>query len=248
MTYKEIVFICKDLLKIITDDASFEDEHVIFLAGKFRSLLLKKYYDTPKKPAPDAAYQTICLDLKLGDTFNICNRHEYLKSVQALPYTMPIGGVRVYPIDFTYTNINYVTSSRFPYVGINDYTKNMLYTTIGPDNHLYLRSGNPQFKYLKKVKVTAIFENVDSKETIKLLCKENKPCDELNNECDDIMEQRFPIEEALIPELIELIVKELMTGLYHPADLKNNAKDDLSDVMQFIRQNMKDKYLKEYGG
>jgi hypothetical protein len=40
----------------------------------------------------------------------------------------------------------------------------------------------------------------------------------------------FPIESALIPPLIELVVKELRGPEYSPEDKENNADDDLSDV------------------
>ena len=40
----------------------------------------------------------------------------------------------------------------------------------------------------------------------------------------------FPIEEGLIPQMIELIVKELSGVVYRPADIVNNATDDLNKV------------------
>lgn len=240
MTYGELVFICKDLLKIISDDATFEDEHVVFLANRLRSLLIKKYYDTPKKATPESLYQTICLDLTYEDNDDICGIDDLLMSIQEVPYTMPIGNNKVYPINYFTGNIEFVSRDRFRYVGKSKYVKNIIYACIGPDNHLYLKSANKQFLYLEKVKMTAVFEDINKVRD--LLC---------NDDCcyvEDIMEINFPIEDALIPELIEMVVRELATGLYHPADNKNNAKDDLSDMMQFIRQNMKDRYLKEYGG
>lgn len=239
MTYGEIVFICKDLLKIISDDATFEDEHVIFLASKLRSMLIKKYYDTPKKSTPDSLYQTICLDLIQKDDDNICGADTYLISVQEVPYTMSIGNNKVYPIDYFTGNIDFISKDRFRYAG-NKYTKNIIYATIGPDNHLYLKSLNKQFLALEKVKMTAVFEDITKIKD--LLCTGD------NCTGGDILDQDFPMEDALIPELIEMVVRELATGIYHPSDNRNNAKDDLSDMMQFIRQNMKDRYLKDYGG
>lgn len=240
MTYGELVFICKDLLKIISDDATFEDEHVMFIASKLRSLLIKKYYDTPKKPTPDSLYQTICLDLVYNDNSDICGAGDYLVSAQEVPYTMSIGNNKVYPVNYFLGNIEFISRERFKYIKNNRYIKNIIFATLGPDGHLYLKSANNQFLALEKVKMTAVFEDISK---IKhLLCKDD------GCECTNIMEEDFPIEDALIPELIEMTVKELATGIYHPADTKNNAKDDLSDIMQFIRQNMKDRYLKDYGG
>lgn len=40
----------------------------------------------------------------------------------------------------------------------------------------------------------------------------------------------FPIEEALVPPLIELVTKELRGPEYAPKDEENNAKDDLDEV------------------
>lgn len=238
MTYGELVFICKDLLKIISDDATFEDEHVLFLASRLRSLLIKKYYDTPKKPAPSSLYQTICLDLTYSDDLDLCGIGDYLVSAQEVPYTMSIGNNTVYPLNYFYGNIEYISKERFKYIKGNKYMKNIIFATIGPDNHLYLKSSNKQFLALEKVRMTAVFEDINKAN--ELLCNSN--CCPI----DDILNQNFPMEDALIPELIEMIVKELATGLYHPADNKNNAKDDLNDIMQFIRQNMKDRYLKDY--
>ena len=44
----------------------------------------------------------------------------------------------------------------------------------------------------------------------------------------DIMERDFPIEDALIAPLIELIVKELSPVITAPEDETNNANDDLT--------------------
>ena len=61
----------------------------------------------------------------------------------------------------------------------------------------------------------------------------------------DILEREFPIEEALIPQLIETVVKSLTSGLYKPEDVENNANDDLSTITSFIRRNMKSNFQKQ---
>jgi len=40
----------------------------------------------------------------------------------------------------------------------------------------------------------------------------------------------FPLEDSLIPQLIELIVKELTPVEYKPTDTDNNASDDLANI------------------
>jgi hypothetical protein len=45
-----------------------------------------------------------------------------------------------------------------------------------------------------------------------------------------MLDMDFPIREHLIPPLIELVVKELTGAKYQPQDIRNNAKDDMSNV------------------
>jgi hypothetical protein len=109
------------------------------------------------------------------------------------------------------------------YVGTNKYLQNIIYSSIAPNLHLYLKSSNPQFLYLKKIRLSATFEDLE--EVAPLLCDEDggdKSC--------DVMEMDFPIREYLVPILIDLVVKELVGAEYKPEDERNNAKDDLSNM------------------
>jgi hypothetical protein len=53
------------------------------------------------------------------------------------------------------------------------------------------------------------------------------------------MDRQFPIEEALIQPLIQMVVQELGNKLLMPADDVNNASDDLQKLAQYIAQNLK---------
>jgi hypothetical protein len=53
-------------------------------------------------------------------------------------------------------------------------------------------------------------------------------CNEDNN-CE-VLDMSFPLEEALIPPLIQLVLQELLGGAYRPEDDLNNASDDLSKI------------------
>jgi len=37
----------------------------------------------------------------------------------------------------------FVTKDRFKYVGHNKYLRNIIYCTLGPDNHIYFNGNNP---------------------------------------------------------------------------------------------------------
>lgn len=41
MTWRELIYMINDELKLDSDDSSFNEEHIAFLAGKYRAFLLK---------------------------------------------------------------------------------------------------------------------------------------------------------------------------------------------------------------
>lgn len=225
-----------DELKLVSDDSHFQEEHILFLLDKYRSFLLKQRYSDVRKEIPDSNYQTICIDLKQTSAINgmPCEGPDYMKSLQKIPYMMSIGTQKISSLDYFQGNFAYTNNERFKYVGNNKYLKNQIYGTIAPDNHLYLKSNNPQVYHLEKVKLTGIFE--DSAKASELQC----PDTEGNTTCD-VMDMTFPIEEALIPPMIELIVKELSGHIYQPTDDENNANDDLSRLANYIARNMKER-------
>lgn len=221
-TYKELVYLILDELKGTSDDFTYTEEHVMFLLSTYRAFLLKQRYSDVKKQMPESNYQTICLDLIEVPAIcgEPCEGGNYLRSIDRIPFTMQIGAPRVYPIDYYQGDIAFVSRDRMRYVGYNRYLQNIIYCSIAPDGYLYFKSQNPQFLYLEKVKFSAIFQN--ALEASQLQCP-----DENGNKICDILDMEFPIEEALVAPLVELIVKELGNAVNNPDDEENNAKDDL---------------------
>lgn len=238
-TYKELIYLCLDEVKQHSDDAFYTEDHVMFLLEKYRSFLLKQRYADIKKPIPESNYQTICLTLEEVPAISgePCEGGYYLRSISKVPFIMKIGVPLVYPLDYYQGEITYISRDRMRYTGHNKYLKNIIYTSLGPDNHLYFKSANPQYYYLERVKVTAIFEN--PREAFELQC---------SGDVCDIYDATFPIEESLIPPLIELVLKELLGAAYRPEDDVNNAKDDLADLIYFIRRNTKSNLSKAIEG
>jgi hypothetical protein len=232
MKVSELIYTCLDLAKVATSDDSYiTEEQVIFLCKYYRSFLIKKERDKEKSSADVASefeYQEICLDLEKvpaidGDP---CTGGYYLRSVQKIPKILEGSQPRLYPIDYYQgINISYVSRDRMRYVGTNDFLKNIIYTSIGPNYHLYLNSSNPQFLYLKKLRMSAVFEDMD--EAAGLLCDE----DGTSQSCD-VLDMEFPIRDYLVPPLIELVVKELTGQKYAYTDTMNNSADDLGKVNQ----------------
>lgn len=230
-TYKELVYFVLDSLKLISDDSHFTEEHVLFLADKYRVFLIAQRYKDIKKEIPDSNYQTICVDLEQVSAINgmPCEGPDYMKSVKQIPHMMQVGTQKISSLDYFQGNFTYVGNERFKYTGNNKYLKNQIYGTIAPDSHLYLKSNNPQLYYLEKVKITGIFE--DSSKVAELQCP-----DENGNTICDLMDMTFPLEESLVPPLLELIIKDLGGQKYQAEDAVNNANDDLSDLASYIRQ------------
>lgn len=230
MKVKELVYLVLDELKVISDDATYTEDHIIFLLKQYRKFLIKKEKDKDKSSADSTSdfeeQQQICLDLEETDTCccQPCSEGEYLKSKQKLPKILEGTTPRIHPMNY-YDNIRvcFVSRDRMKYVGTNKYLQNIIYVSLGPDYHLYLTSSNPQFINLEKIRMTAVFEDFD--EALDYQCDNagnSKVCDPLDAE--------FPISGHLVPPLIELIVKELSGALYRPRDARNNAKDDLSGI------------------
>lgn len=222
MLWKEAIYMVIDELKLQSDDATYTEEHIMFLLKNYRTFLLKQRYSDIKKQIPESNYQTICLDLIEVPAISgePCEGGSYLRSKEKIPFLMKIGNPMIYPIDYYQGDITYVSRERMRYVGYNKYLRNIIYASIGPDNYLYFKSFNPQYLYLEKVKVTGIFE--DAIAASDLQCSDGAEC--------DILDRVFPIEDALVPPMIELVVKEILSAEYRPEDDTNDAKDELSDV------------------
>lgn len=236
MLVKEIVYYILDACKAISDDVIVNEEEVLFLLKRYRAFLIKKdKEENDLDSSSEFEYQEICLDLEKVPAMDgePCTGGYYLRTKQKIPKVLAGTTPRVYPMDF-YQGINvvYIPRDRMRYVGTNRYLQNIIWVSLGADNHLYLFSNNPQFFYLKKLRMLAIFEDFD--EATDLLCD----CD-CNDKSCDVLDAVFPIKDYLVPQLIEACEKEILGIMYRPADTINNAKDDLADLASFVRRNMK---------
>ena len=228
MTLREAVYMCMDEVKLNSDDSFFTEDHVVFLLGKYRSLVLKKEMEKENKALSSSNTQTICLNLiPYTDSEDPCGE-TVLKSEGKLPDLINDKAI-VYPVEyFAGDRIIYTSMERFRFATYNRMTRVLIYAAKGPDNYLYVKSGNPQFMYLRQVTVKGVFENFI--EAAKHSCKESE-----DTSCD-IMDTEFPLENALVPTVIELVVKELTGYKYQPRDTRNNASDDASVLQQTAKE------------
>lgn len=220
-TYREIVYMILDKLKLNSDDSFFTEDHILYLVDKYRNLVLEKKYSKNNLEIEDSNYQTIELhfeEVPIGKGSYIPYSH--IRSKEKIPSLLNMGKVSIYGTDVLKEIITYVTPERMKYVGYNKYMGNIIYGSKGSDDYFYLKSANPQYRYLTTITIEGLFENpVDASK--------------LNGEYNgDIMDMELPLEKSLIPELINSIVQDLGTSIYLPEDKNNNANDDLANLQQ----------------
>ena len=224
MTWREIIYMCSDELKLSSDDSYYTEDHLKFLISKYRSFILKQRYSDLKKFIPESNFSTICLDLMEVPAISgePCEGGVYLRTTKKVPFMMGIKQPRVYPVDYYQGEITYISRDRMRYIGYNKFMRNIIYCSKAPEGYLYFKSWNPQFLYIENVRFSAIFE--DAKEASEMACPEE------NGAICKLEDKEFPIEDALVPPLIELVVKELRGPEYSPKDEDNNAHDNLDDL------------------
>lgn len=225
MTYRELVFMILDQLKLSSDDSYFDTPHIVWLINKYRALLIKRNYSDVRKNIPESMYQTICLELDLKDD---CVIGTIVKSIQPVPPLLDLndgGLLRITPFNdyFQAKEFTYISKERMPYTGYNKYLKNIIYFSIW-NNYLYVKSTNSGYEYLKTVSLTGLFEDPSITTKPEYSCNGTK--------CVDILDMLVPIEEALVPSLMEMVIQDLNPDIYRPEDNINNAKDDLSGAGQ----------------
>lgn len=224
--YKELVYMVLDELKLISDDSTFTEDHIIFQLNKYRTMLLKQKYSDVKKQIPESNYQSIVLPLQ--DIVQVDSSIHYYQSTNKVPIMIPIGQARVTPIDYYIGELTLISKERMRYVGYNKYLKNIAYCSISPDYYLMFYQSPLAATPLSRVRLTAVFEDADKAALLVY-----------GNTETNLMELDFPIEEGMIPQLIQFVVKEIAGPSWKPKDDNNNSSDDLSELASFVARNTK---------
>ena len=226
-TFGEITYMVLDLMKELHDDAYYTEEHIIFLASKMRALLLERKYKNSRNQTftemSDENQQDICLHLEPNEMALAGCSGMWLHSIEEIPDTISVSNAKLSTVsDMLQCTVTFIAPERMPYVGYNKWLQKILYAAKSSDGHLYVTGNNPQFMYMDRIRMTAVFS--DPVKAAELSCEgEGKAC--------NILEMEFPLEQALIPSCIELTVQELMGSRYVPQDKSNDAKDGLADVL-----------------
>lgn len=244
-TYRELTYMVLDEIKAVSDDSFVTEEHVLFLLKYYRLVFLKQKIDKEGiariTSLPSLYTQTICLDLQPTNLIpgnNVCS-DLVLKSVQQIPDLYVGSSPNIYPITYLLNSqYSLVSKDRFKFVGYNKYMKNIIYVTMDDNNYLYLKSLNPQFVYLRKIKVSAVFN--DPEKAAEYACDKDgnsTPC--------DILDTDYGLEGYMIPDVIKVVVADLLNTTWRQQDQFNNANDDMANLQQYLRQNAKSDLVKQ---
>lgn len=225
-TFREIVYMCMDLLKESSGDSYYTEEHILFLVKKMRAMLLeKKYKQTRNSPflqVSEENKQRVCFAVDVADDISVGCGGRWIKSRNTIPELMNFESATTCTVnDMLSTMVTFIPKERMQYTGYNKWLKNIIYAARSVDGHIYLSSSNPQFTFLEKAGITGVFS--DPEEAIKA----NNCSGE--ESCTNIMDEVFPLEEALITSCVELVVQELTGARFAPQDKKNDSSDNLPE-------------------
>ena len=231
MTYRELVYMALDALKIHSDDAKFTEDHVIFLLNKYRAYTLYQKYSKTLDGVNNRNYQTLKVSMR-GNMGNRPGNGTYYFSEKEIPDILSIALPKVELSVFNSKEIVFTSENRLRYIGYNRFLPNIVYSCIGNDNKLCLKGKEDIVKTLTSINLYAVFSN---------------PLEayEFNGGTMDILDREFPMEDVLVPSVLELVLKDLTNGIYKPADNTNDAQDALSDLAGFLRRNMKSQFQKQ---
>lgn len=228
MTWRELIYMVVDMTKQISDDSQFNEDHIKMLCSKYRNYILNSQYINRKHAIPDADYQMICVDLENATDSTICGSGNIMRSVQVVPNVTPLGKSEIIPMNITARHtLSIVDQERFRYVDTDRYFSNIIYAALMPDGHLYLKSGSTDFMYMNKVRMRGVFEDAHLASSL--------DCNVCESQCD-VNDTVFPLEDAWINSLINMVVNDLTRGIYALRDTANDAMDSSDDLAQAIQR------------
>ena len=221
MTKREIIYLVLERLNARSDDSNPTEELVSSLIDVKRSMILKQRFSKAQWNIPIELRQEICMDVSLYDVISgYSGAGKILKTNNAVPSAIKIKGfsgpIMIRKEDGSSIPFNLIPIERLPYIGDNRYTAMLTYATLDLDGRIILISKDEKLKFLKQIRVTDLFEKPD--EAYNLECKDNN--------MSGIVEPwdiTYPVESAMIDDIVKLVVQDLAKSLSIPEDKVNNA-------------------------
>lgn len=141
MTYRELIYMCLDEIKLVSDDSYITEDHILFLISKYRAFLLRQKYDKTNMPVSESNYQLL----------------EVTPSTTKVPDIMTLAKPRIkYTQNDNIKNATFVSPHRFEFVGnAKKYINTFVYCTIEQDNTLKFKDST-----INSATIYAVFEDI----------------------------------------------------------------------------------------
>lgn len=223
-TYREIIYLVLDEMKIQSVDSYFGEEHMMYLINLYRPVILKQRYTDVRKDIPEANFQSIILELQDSPEIDgeLDGANYYKRTKLKLPNIVNLDGKERMinissPRDYWKGEISFVNKDRFKYVGYNKWLKNAVYASLNPDQYIYLKAPNTIINTLASIRVSSVFENPVEVNMLNV---------DIHGKIQDPMDIECPIELNLIPVIAQFILKDIEPAMDRNIDDENNARDD----------------------
>lgn len=232
ITFRQAVYMVLDLLKELSDDAYYTEEHIMFLLSRARATLLKKKYDSGRnrnQPYTDvnkSNFQQIEFELEATAGPVHCGNPGGNWYKGTMTKSVPKINASIQPTAFLHRDIynelvNVVPAERLSFVGYNKWLKRQIYCAISDDNNIYVRQLDEDAPTLTSIILSAVFDDALEAAELSSSSEDN---------VEDMLDKRFPLEDGLVLSCIEWVYQELTGARYAPEDKYNNGRDDLSEV------------------
>jgi hypothetical protein len=217
-TLRELHHSIKERIRQYTDDSDISPEYVNFLIKNARAMLIAQRYSSRQYAIPNKIKSHFHKALELsGDNEFVSGNGSVLRTTEPIVPMMEhhnlMTSLRISSGSYTDVNFSFVDASRFPFAGHNKWVQSHIYACLGTDNRLYFTSSNPSVMLLENVKLSYVVEDPEQAypQTIEY------------NSAIDFWDVDYKIEESMVDQLCEVVVKKLVSMIQIPEDNKNDS-------------------------
>lgn len=223
MKYTEVVYSIRERIRQLADDSDVDNREIIFHVNQQRALFYRNQYNQRNRTVDEEIKQLLRFEMA-QDSIEECGESKncyIIKSVKPLPATIELHHrnaiFKITSTSKTAVPFSIVSWNEFPYQGLGKYSQNELFATVGPDNHIYIKSSNKLIKFVESILVTAILENP-------LDIENYTPCP--NGEtCFDLDSFEYPIKGYAYAYIQDKVVNIFVNKLQVPQDEENDSED-----------------------
>lgn len=220
-TLKEIRYSIREAFALYGDDDNISNEYIDYKIHTTRAMLLAQRFSSRSFIVPNIIRQHFYHDLALSEGNEFVNgigtilatTTEIQRPLE--PFNLK-NNIRITSGSYSDINFTFVDNNRFPYVGINKWNSQQIYATIGTDWKIYFTSMNPRIKLLERIKLSLVAANPETAYPYTIDYNPSVSFDEIT----------YPLNDELIVELTDIIIKQLTVNLMAKEDKVNDSQDN----------------------